>query len=123
MNPYNRLKRQVVKVQLTMLAIVVVAAVSAYWLAGLLAGFSAFVGGTINIVSVLLYSRLARVDPRLSAQQVLNRHLFAEVGKVAFSLLALLACFFVPGLSLPALLLAFVVSLLAYWIVLIFYKN
>lgn len=123
MNPYDRLKRQAAKVQFTMLAITLVAVLTAFLLVGSAAAVSALVGGMINIVSVMVYSRLARVDPRYSAQQTLNRHLFAEVGKVAFALLALLACFFVRGMHLPALLLAFIASLLAYWMALIFYKN
>lgn len=106
-----------------MLAITLVAVLTAFLLVGSAAAVSALVGGMINIVSVMVYSRLARVDPRYSAQQTLNRHLFAEVGKVAFALLALLACFFVRGMHLPALLLAFIASLLAYWMALIFYKN
>jgi F0F1-type ATP synthase assembly protein I len=122
-NPYDRLKRQATKVQLAMVAITVLAVLLAFLLAGFSGALAALIGGTINIVSVFVYSRLARVDPRHSAQQALNRHLLAEAGKVGVSLLGLLVCFFVRGVHLPALLLAFIASLLAYWIALIFYKN
>lgn len=109
--------------QLVMVAITVVAVVAAFLLIGFSGALAALIGGTINIVSVFVYSRLARVDSKHSAQQTLNRHLFAEAGKVGFSLLGLLVCFFVRGVHLPSLLLAFIASLLAYWIALIFYKN
>lgn len=122
-NPYARLIRQVRKVSVAMFAISLLVAVVMYFFVQLPGAIGALIGGTINIVSVWVYSRLAHVDPRHSAQQTLNRHLLAEAAKVGVSLLGLLACFFVRGVHLPGLLFGFIASLLAYWIVLIFYKN
>ena len=122
-NPYARLIRQVRKVIIVMFAISLLVALVMYFFAQLSGVLGALIGGTINMVSVWVYSRLARVDPRHTAQQTLNRHMLAEAAKVGVSLLGLLLCFFVRGVHLPGLLFGFIASLLAYWIVLIFYKN
>lgn len=86
---------------------------SAPW--GTYAGLSALVGAGIGVVANLYMARKALV-PERTAPAALRRLIVGQVVKVAVTIGLFMAASRLPHIVWPALLVAYVVTLLVYWL-------
>ncbi|HXH04656.1 MAG TPA: ATP synthase subunit I [Candidatus Competibacteraceae bacterium] len=104
----------VLQVAITMLAVAL-----SFWLGGLYAAWSAAMGGGINIIVTAYFaSRVFSVGPGASAARVARAFYVGEVVKLVLTaLLFTLALVWLKAQFLP-LILTYMATLLAYWLVL-----
>lgn len=78
------------------------------------AGLSALAGGAIGLVANL-YMTLKALQPADSPRGALGRVLMGQLVKVAITVGLLVAASRMPGLSWPALLVAYLATLVMFW--------
>lgn len=107
----RRLAAGILIAQLAMTAII---ATVAYFAAGGLAGGSAAVGGAIGIIANL-YITLTTLRPHGSARQAVRRLYVGQAVKVGLTVMMFIVVARSLVVSWPALLLAYIATLMAYW--------
>lgn len=78
------------------------------------AGVSALAGAAIGIIANL-YMTLKALQPRRSARAALGALYLGQLVKVALTVVMFVAAAQVPGLAWPALLVAYVATLVVFW--------
>lgn len=102
------------RILVAQLAVTVVVAVLAYVVAGALAGGSAALGGGIGITANL-YMTLTSLRPSSNARQAVRRLYVGQAIKVVLTLAMFIAAAKSFAVSWPAMLVAYVATLLAFW--------
>jgi len=117
--PGQRLQQQIRTVLLLMIALTGVVAVTAVFFADAKAMLAALAGGLSQIVAVATYSRIARADRIPAPKAMLYQHLLAETAKIVVALVLLFAGVIGFGANAAWFIAAFLVTLMAYWLVLV----
>jgi F0F1-type ATP synthase, subunit I len=102
------------RILVAQLAVTVIVAVVAYVVAGALAGGSAALGGGIGITANL-YMTLTSLRPSSDARQAVRRLYVGQAIKVVLTLAMFIAAAMSLTVSWPAMLVAYVATLLAFW--------
>lgn len=112
----NKTARKIILIQMLVTAVAVVISLA---IIDLKAGYSAFVGGGISIISTLYFAhKVFSAGPGSSAQQVAKVFYIAELVKILLTGLLFVIALLWLDLSFLPLFLTYAVTLLAYWLVL-----
>lgn len=97
---------------------------AAFFIDGQQASFSAFVGGATALIGSLVYAALARESKvvAVSGKQVLGRHVFAELAKIAAVLALMLGALASGWFAAGWLVAAMGVALLGHWLAVLFIR-
>lgn len=107
-------RRVAARILVAQLAVTAVIAGLAYGVAGALAGGSAALGGGIGIIANL-YMTLTSLWPSRNARQALRRLCVGQAIKVVLTVAMFVAAALTLSVSWPAMLVAYVATLLAFW--------
>lgn len=114
-------KQTIRKLILAQLAIIIVAVVASYIMAGSRAAYSAFIGGGINVLATAFFARqVFSAPPGATARRVVRAFYIGEVMKILLTILLFAAVLVWLNIAPLPLFLTYAATMLASWLILPF---